>query len=71
DCTKVFKRSEHLKRHMKSIHSNEKPADNLSQHLRIHRNLNDKLKTKGFTSSVPYILPANYGFENQFNPLSI
>ncbi|KAK4516486.1 uncharacterized protein ATC70_011458 [Mucor velutinosus] len=52
DCGKLFKRSEHLKRHIKSIHTKEKPyscpykdcgksfarTDNLSQHIRIHRN---------------------------------
>ncbi|ORY79293.1 hypothetical protein BCR35DRAFT_96626 [Leucosporidium creatinivorum] len=51
DCGKVFRRSEHLKRHVRSIHTDEKPFqcqwpscgryfsrhDNLSQHLRVHR----------------------------------
>ncbi|KAF8976620.1 zf-C2H2 Zinc finger, C2H2 type [Entomortierella lignicola] len=51
DCGKVFKRSEHLKRHVRSIHTLEKPfpcpihncpkrfsrSDNLNQHIRIHR----------------------------------
>ncbi|ORZ17803.1 hypothetical protein BCR42DRAFT_325520 [Absidia repens] len=50
-CQKVFKRSEHLKRHIRSIHTKEKPfecpyeacckrfsrSDNLNQHIRIHR----------------------------------
>ncbi|KAI9244370.1 hypothetical protein BDA99DRAFT_410128, partial [Phascolomyces articulosus] len=50
DCGKVFKRSEHLKRHIRSIHTLEKPfecpyhscskrfsrSDNLNQHIRIH-----------------------------------
>ncbi|GAA5915418.1 hypothetical protein JCM8208_002106 [Rhodotorula glutinis] len=50
-CGKCFKRSEHLKRHVRSIHTNERPFqcqwptcmrlfsrhDNLNQHLRIHR----------------------------------
>ncbi|KAI8329723.1 hypothetical protein BC941DRAFT_331332, partial [Chlamydoabsidia padenii] len=50
DCQKVFKRSEHLKRHIRSIHTKEKPfecpyqscckrfsrSDNLNQHIRIH-----------------------------------
>ncbi|KAI8640168.1 hypothetical protein BD408DRAFT_309342, partial [Parasitella parasitica] len=50
ECGKLFKRSEHLKRHVKSIHTKEKPyccpykecgksfarTDNLSQHIRIH-----------------------------------
>ncbi|KAI9247709.1 hypothetical protein BDA99DRAFT_471098, partial [Phascolomyces articulosus] len=49
-CGKVFKRSEHLKRHIRSIHTLEKPfecpyqscnkrfsrSDNLNQHIRIH-----------------------------------
>ncbi|KAI8335083.1 hypothetical protein BC941DRAFT_431200 [Chlamydoabsidia padenii] len=51
NCQKVFKRSEHLKRHVRSIHTKEKPfecpyqscckrfsrSDNLNQHIRIHR----------------------------------
>lgn len=50
-CGKIFKRSEHLKRHVRSIHTHEKPfecpwstcfkrfsrSDNLNQHLRIHK----------------------------------
>ncbi|KAI7867411.1 hypothetical protein BDF14DRAFT_1968018 [Spinellus fusiger] len=50
-CGKAFKRSEHLKRHDRSIHTLEKPfgcpyaacskkfsrSDNLNQHIRIHR----------------------------------
>ncbi|KAK3810831.1 MAG: hypothetical protein J3Q66DRAFT_265967, partial [Benniella sp.] len=50
DCGKIFKRSEHLKRHVRSIHTMEKPfpcpihncpkrfsrSDNLNQHIRIH-----------------------------------
>ncbi|KAI9301290.1 hypothetical protein BJ944DRAFT_169354 [Cunninghamella echinulata] len=53
-CGKVFKRSEHLKRHIRSIHTLEKPfecpyqscnkrfsrSDNLNQHIRIHRHSN-------------------------------
>ncbi|KAI8997685.1 hypothetical protein BDB01DRAFT_713925 [Pilobolus umbonatus] len=51
NCGKAFKRSEHLKRHVRSIHTLEKPyecpyhncsksfsrSDNLNQHIRIHR----------------------------------
>ncbi|KAF9195550.1 hypothetical protein BGZ50_004350 [Haplosporangium sp. Z 11] len=54
DCGKIFKRSEHLKRHVRSIHTLEKPfacpiqncpksfsrSDNLNQHIRIHRHTN-------------------------------
>ncbi|KAG0368207.1 hypothetical protein BGZ54_002482 [Gamsiella multidivaricata] len=54
DCGKIFKRSEHLKRHVRSIHTLEKPfpcpihncpkrfsrSDNLNQHIRIHRHSN-------------------------------
>ncbi|KAF9363078.1 hypothetical protein BGX34_004942 [Mortierella sp. NVP85] len=54
DCGKIFKRSEHLKRHVRSIHTMEKPfpcpihncpkrfsrSDNLNQHIRIHRHNN-------------------------------
>ncbi|ORX97532.1 hypothetical protein K493DRAFT_185641, partial [Basidiobolus meristosporus CBS 931.73] len=56
ECGKVFKRSEHLKRHIRSIHTLEKPfqcpyptcskrfsrSDNLNQHIRIHRHSKDK-----------------------------
>ncbi|KAF9285984.1 hypothetical protein BGZ68_003333 [Mortierella alpina] len=51
DCGKLFKRSEHLKRHVRSVHTLEKPyicpvescpkrfsrSDNLNQHIRVHR----------------------------------
>ncbi|GJE97800.1 hypothetical protein PsYK624_140210 [Phanerochaete sordida] len=51
-CNKCFQRGEHLKRHVRSIHTNEKPHkcpykkcgkdfsrhDNLRQHMRVHRN---------------------------------
>lgn len=51
-CTKQFKRSEHLKRHIRSVHSNIRPfhcrfcekkfsrSDNLAQHLKTHYRLN-------------------------------
>ncbi|SMN21754.1 similar to Saccharomyces cerevisiae YMR037C MSN2 Transcriptional activator related to Msn4p [Maudiozyma saulgeensis] len=48
-CGKSFRRSEHLRRHIRSVHSQERPfactlcdkkfsrSDNLSQHLKTHR----------------------------------
>ncbi|KAG0211840.1 hypothetical protein BGX28_007295 [Mortierella sp. GBA30] len=56
DCGKLFKRSEHLKRHVRSVHTLEKPyicpvescpkrfsrSDNLNQHIRVHRPEKDK-----------------------------
>ncbi|KAL7666176.1 hypothetical protein ABC855_g1770 [[Candida] zeylanoides] len=48
ECSKQFKRSEHLKRHTRSVHSNVRPfhckycdkkfsrSDNLAQHLKTH-----------------------------------
>ncbi|KAL3237927.1 stress-responsive transcriptional activator MSN4 [Nakaseomyces bracarensis] len=53
DCDKAFRRSEHLKRHIRSVHSNERPfpcmfcekkfsrSDNLSQHLKTHKKHGD------------------------------
>ncbi|CAI4049434.1 hypothetical protein SUVZ_13G1760 [Saccharomyces uvarum] len=52
-CSKSFKRSEHLKRHVRSVHSNERPfachicdkkfsrSDNLSQHIKTHKKHGD------------------------------
>ena len=52
-CTKAFRRSEHLKRHVRSVHSTERPfhcqfcdkkfsrSDNLSQHLKTHKKHGD------------------------------
>ena len=53
DCEKAFRRSEHLKRHVRSVHSTERPfpcmlcekkfsrSDNLSQHLKTHKKHGD------------------------------
>lgn len=52
-CNKAFRRSEHLKRHVRSVHSTERPfhcqfcdkkfsrSDNLSQHLKTHKKHGD------------------------------
>ncbi|KAF9578867.1 hypothetical protein BGW38_005129 [Lunasporangiospora selenospora] len=67
DCGKIFKRSEHLKRHVRSIHTLEKPfecpipscpkrfsrSDNLNQHIRIHRSGSSGL-THGLTHMHPH-----------------
>ncbi|KAF9577236.1 hypothetical protein BGW38_007691 [Lunasporangiospora selenospora] len=69
DCGKVFKRSEHLKRHVRSIHTMEKPfecpipncpkrfsrSDNLNQHIRIHRHSGRGDKTKSFNAFTPFL----------------
>ncbi|KAF9977167.1 hypothetical protein BGZ73_006838 [Actinomortierella ambigua] len=69
DCGKVFKRSEHLKRHVRSIHTLEKPfecpiqscpkrfsrSDNLNQHIRIHRHSTRGEKNKTFAAFTPFL----------------
>ncbi|KAG0202228.1 hypothetical protein BGX28_005191 [Mortierella sp. GBA30] len=70
DCGKVFKRSEHLKRHVRSIHTMEKPfecpiqncpkrfsrSDNLNQHIRIHRhNGRGEKGSKAFNAFTPFL----------------
>ncbi|CAJ0761272.1 20755_t:CDS:2 [Entrophospora sp. SA101] len=60
-CGRVFKRSEHLKRHIRSIHTLERRkfsrSDNLTQHIRVHRpngkekNTNQKI----FNNFTPYL----------------
>ncbi|KAG0208290.1 hypothetical protein BGX28_000682 [Mortierella sp. GBA30] len=66
DCGKIFKRSEHLKRHVRSIHTQEKPfgcpihnctkrfsrSDNLNQHIRIHRHTGINTSGHGSSSSI-------------------
>ncbi|KAK9766944.1 hypothetical protein K7432_003616 [Basidiobolus ranarum] len=69
NCGKVFKRSEHLKRHVRSIHTLEKPfpcphptctkrfsrSDNLNQHIRVHRNSRDRTANSNFNHFTPYV----------------
>ncbi|KAG0368199.1 hypothetical protein BGZ54_002474 [Gamsiella multidivaricata] len=69
DCGKIFKRSEHLKRHVRSIHTMEKPfecpihncpkrfsrSDNLNQHIRIHRHNGRGEKNKAFAAFTPFL----------------
>ncbi|KAI9485203.1 MAG: hypothetical protein EXX96DRAFT_544251 [Benjaminiella poitrasii] len=72
-CGKVFKRSEHLKRHIRSIHTMEKPfkcpyqncnkrfsrSDNLNQHIRIHRHCSNRASTTGQKSTNNYRRSSN------------
>ncbi|KAF9415068.1 hypothetical protein BGZ94_000203 [Podila epigama] len=66
-CNRSFKRSEHLKRHVRSVHTQEKPflcpfdacpkrfsrSDNLNQHIRIHRHEKEKLPPTTFSHFTP------------------
>ncbi|KAI8330548.1 hypothetical protein BD560DRAFT_416252 [Blakeslea trispora] len=75
DCGKVFKRSEHLKRHIRSIHTLEKPfecpyqscskrfsrSDNLNQHIRIHRHNG---KDKNNQNDIPTAASRSNSFSN-------
>lgn len=57
-CSKAFKRSEHLKRHVRSVHSTDRPfschlcekkfsrSDNLSQHIKTHKKSGTTSTTK-------------------------
>lgn len=83
DCGKVFKRSEHLKRHVRSIHTLEKPfecpyqscskrfsrSDNLNQHIRIHRHTG-KDKNNSNNNAAAVVTPAvrNNSFSNYTMP---
>ncbi|KAG0286232.1 zf-C2H2 Zinc finger, C2H2 type [Linnemannia gamsii] len=65
DCGKLFKRSEHLKRHVRSVHSLEKPficaycpkcfsrSDNLNQHIRVHRHDKEKAAAAAAAAAAP------------------
>ncbi|KAF9948916.1 hypothetical protein BGZ72_009217 [Mortierella alpina] len=70
DCGKLFKRSEHLKRHVRSVHTLEKPyicpvdscpkrfsrSDNLNQHIRVHRPEKERSTTKQpFATFTPFL----------------
>ncbi|KAI1318578.1 hypothetical protein EDD11_006269 [Mortierella claussenii] len=73
ECQKLFKRSEHLKRHVRSVHTQDKPfsctfpgcpkrfsrSDNLNQHVRIHRHDKEKVAPKPFTNFTPFFRPAS------------
>ncbi|CAG8513922.1 5309_t:CDS:2 [Cetraspora pellucida] len=70
-CGRIFKRSEHLKRHIRSIHTLERPfccphphctkrfsrSDNLSQHIRVHRPNGKEKNTpaRAFSNFTPYL----------------
>ncbi|GAA5814048.1 hypothetical protein MFLAVUS_007538 [Mucor flavus] len=73
NCGKVFKRSEHLKRHIRSIHTLEKPfecpyqtcskrfsrSDNLNQHIRIHRHTGKDKNNNNSTSTTTAVTSNN------------
>ncbi|KAG0280214.1 hypothetical protein BGZ95_010892 [Linnemannia exigua] len=66
-CGKLFKRSEHLKRHVRSVHTLEKPftcpytdcpksfsrSDNLNQHIRVHRHDKEKTALAAVAAAAP------------------
>jgi hypothetical protein len=66
-CEKPFRRSEHLKRHQRSLHTLEKPyvcnqpycdkkfsrSDNLNQHLRVHKRNSTEGEGPAFVDEFP------------------
>jgi len=67
-CGKCFLRGEHLKRHVRSIHTHDKPfkctvplcgksfsrRDNLVQHLKIHKDHSDAFSSQSLPSALSF-----------------